>query len=55
MVETRHLSKTDIVQLMFLVPALPLTIGIFLAAIAAMLSYHHFNGLQFEEATVEAT
>ncbi|HUB95361.1 MAG TPA: MFS transporter [Stellaceae bacterium] len=54
MFEAEHLAKAEIAQRMFIVPVFPLITGIILAAIAARLSYRHFHGYQFEEATVRA-
>ena len=54
MFAAEHLDKVHIAQRMFVVPVFPLVTGIILAAIAARLSYRHFHGHQFEEATVKA-
>jgi AAHS family 4-hydroxybenzoate transporter-like MFS transporter len=51
MYQGEGLAKPDIAQRMFLVPVLPLALGIILAIVAALLVRRFFHGDQFEEQT----
>ena len=54
MYQAAKLSKADTAQQMFIAPVYALVAGMVLAAIAALMCYRQFRGLQFQEVVHEA-